>query len=164
MKLPNKPTDAFITALETAGYGISYETNSGNAEYHRLPTKDVDGNDVYNELPIDTKEITAIEKLADKHLEAPELNLIQSACLYAELDIDERLPVLIKTIKLTDRKRAAKLAAQFSPTRTLIYSKLYNRLQSIKAEMKVQFPAVDFDKLYSATNLKSAWVNALTLD
>lgn len=163
-KLTNKPNEAFMTALKTAGYGFSYETNSGNVSYHRLPTKDADGNYVYNELPIDTKEITTIEKLADKHLEAPELSLIQSACLYAELDIDEHLPVLIKTIKLTDRKRAAKLAAQFSPARTLIYSKLYNRLQGLKAEMKVQFPTVDFDQLYSVTNLKSAWASALTLD
>lgn len=162
MKLMNKPTTAYLTELAAAGYGISYETNSGNAEYHRLPTKDAEGNDVYSDVPVD---LIAITKLAKSHIDQePELTVLQAGSVYSELDLDEHLPVLIKAIKATDKKRASKLSAQFAPTRSLIYSKFHARLQNIKAEMKIQFPLVDFDKLYSATNLKSAWASALTID
>ena len=157
-KLTNKPTTAYLTALTAAGYGISYETNSGNAEYHRLPTKDVDGNDVYNDVYNDVPvDLVAITALSTAHIEQyPLLTQRQYIWFLHKSGLTSALDLRIAQLGAN----GADLLLWFKyPTGNNSYDKVYSKLNSLKAELKLLVPLLS-DSLFSATNLEKIWTDA----
>ena len=158
MKLPNKPNDAFLLALKTAGYGMSYETNSGNAEYHRLPTKDEDGNDVYDDAPVNQ---AAIDAIVNAHIDQmPSLSKRQFNRFLAHTGLDDAIAARLAVLKLISRAQYADLKVWFNdPVCPIKYDTVYNKIQAIKNDLPVQVPPL----VLSANALKSDWNSAATL-
>lgn len=151
-KLSNKPTDAFITALTAAGYGFSYETTSGNVNYHRLPTKDADGNDVYDDAPVNQ---SAIDAIVNAHIDSmPTLTKRQFLRFLAHTGIDDAIAARLAVLKPISRAQYADLKVWFNdPVCPMKYDTLYDKIQEIKADLPVQVPPL----VLTATALKSAW-------
>lgn len=155
VKLPNKPTDAFITALKTAGYGMSYETNSGNAEFHRLPTKDADGNDVYDDAPVNQ---SAIDAIVNAHIDSmPQLTRRQFNRFLAHTGLDDAIAARLAVLKPISRAQYADLKVWFNdPVCPIKYDTVYDKIQAIKADLPMQVPPL----VLAANALKSAWDSA----